>query len=420
MKFSSIVLLCFILIHASRIVGLKEVQNCALHCASPSILFAPPRLLCLGIVVDWPLLSNRRHTLNIYTALYKMSDVSKQTVTDVVAEINSTDLRSRDETLNVVCNYLNARTTGKVVLKDEVHENGWSFHLLFRLNDQNKIQMQSIRKSMGKALARAKCVASFQSRPCDESQSSMLNQIDSPSDGSQDLRCWTVHERPNFNAEQLSSESVQSAHESVSQGSDSGKIACASSENLRSGSNIFIFAGNCRTGEPSRILHEATEISFSLDLRKKASLALISSAYENSAPRPAYEISAQIFKENLTEGIRLKAKECTIDAVTKSQDSSLCINMACVWKGRMHDYTIRRLVTNIVQMQRRFSFSAGTGIKLQAMTFEGVRLRYLSPPPDGGHRWLQHSLLISEAHAMPLPKFAEELSKTVKMRRQTF
>ena len=142
------------------------------------------------------------------------------------------------------------------------------------------------------------------------------------------------------------------------------------------------------------------------------------SVKQRNIGKPSFQTSLRIFRDDLVKQIRLRATEAIIDAVQlEGQDHSFKISMECTWKNRhgMHDYVIRRLINHSLGMQKNFYFLPGTKIKVQLTTLDAIRHCYLSlPRPEKSQRWLHHSLLCSKAHDMPITKFVEELSKTVK------
>lgn len=190
-----------------------------------------------------------------------------------------------------------------------------------------------------------------------------------------------------------------SAHCSNPQGSNSGGKTILESKEANKDT-----VDTSTTKTPAdRGLHSANRITFSLVSIRPGDI----------------EKSAQIFQNELVQQVRLRTKECTIDALKVPSQFGACIvlkvSIECVWKNPMHDYAIRRFLCSAIKCQLPGSrFRLDHGIKLQALSLEAVRRYYLSPPIQGSDRWLQYSLLCSEAHEMPLTELGEKLRNTVK------
>ena len=249
-------------------------------------------------------------------------------------------------------------------------------------------------------------------RECDAQESLALDRLHrSPSSASEDLRNFRPTPCPQLTLDPMVLVEIQRSigqcvqqgpvHSSNTQGSDS-----ADSGGTTILANMEANKDNPRLKNSSdRGLHLANKLTFSLVSRRPGAASV-------------YESNAQIFQNELAKQVRLRAKECTIDASIRSSGDIIVldVSIASVWKSPMHDYAIRRIVSNAVTCLPRFSLS--DGIKLNAFSLEAVRRCYLSPPSQGSDRWLQYSLLCSESHDMPLSEFCDRLRNTVQKKEE--
>jgi hypothetical protein len=136
---------------------------------------------------------------------------------------------------------------------------------------------------------------------------------------------------------------------------------------------------------------------------------------------PEAQNSLRIIKDQLIKSYQNIAAEATI-TVAAGDGAALAIKISCTLKNKMHDYVVRRSITNAITMQKWYWIKDGK-IKLKTVGADTVRQFYLAPPAsdrDGRLLWLNHSLLVSEAIEMPIEKFAEQLKLTVQKEEARF
>ena len=160
--------------------------------------------------------------------------------------------------------------------------------------------------------------------------------------------------------------------------------------------------------------HTSCKISFNLKFSRRDGIGMGQTHETRNA--------AGRIKEELTKSFRRIAAEATITASPSAgKGAALAISITCTLKNPMHDYVVRRSVSNVITMQSTFWLHDGK-VKIQKVTADEVRQCYTSSPPanDGRWRWLHHSLLCSEAVEMPIAKFAEQLKLTVRNEEANF